>query len=160
MRGPFCTPITPLTGSLLHAGPHACTFPTLSKSGGYSACPRETTLQAVWLTYTQDSGLNWSGQSQAQGRVQYRRRVLESSPRGHDFHMMSKRQGPVISPQFARRVGRYLVSGCIQTTIQPNPILPKQMRYQAALLPDILWPTSVDPLRRLVVGPAGLEPAT
>ena len=35
-----------------------------------------------------------------------------------------------------------------------DPLLPKQMRYQAALLPDI-WPAPAD-----LVGPAGLEPAT
>ena len=36
-----------------------------------------------------------------------------------------------------------------------DPLLPKQMRYQAALLPDNLPPSA-----QKVVGPAGLEPAT
>ncbi len=44
-----------------------------------------------------------------------------------------------------------------------DPLFPKQMRYQAAPLPDIFFSHEtggLNPLRRNLVGPAGFEPAT
>ena len=47
-----------------------------------------------------------------------------------------------------------------------DPLLPKQMRYQTALLPDtaaaviIMLASPPDWLRVMMVGPAGFEPTT
>ncbi len=41
-----------------------------------------------------------------------------------------------------------------------DPLLPKQMRYQAALLPDPGFRSGAGPGWVLMVGPAGFEPAT
>ena len=58
-----------------------------------------------------------------------------------------------------QRLAKLLYNGRGERIRTSDPLLPKQMRYQAALLPDIPGRHSAH-CGGGVVGPAGLEPAT
>ena len=56
-------------------------------------------------------------------------------------------EGHTVSPQVSDSIGR---GGAIRT---PDPLRPRQVRYQAALRPDIYWSLHSKPLPHVAVLP-------